>query len=227
MNAAAGLTGYDLVIIAFFVLLVVRGIWVGFLKQITGLLALYLAYIAAAQYHDRIFPFLKDISTNPKVVFFAAYAILFAVVYVAVMLIGKGLAYVMKLTISGWFDKMLGGLLGAAKALLLIVIVHMILILALPPKSPMLTACRTCNALNKTTVLAMDLIKEKGMDKVFDTRKTAITAREVKDFFATPPKAIADPTQASPSQPAAAKASPSTASAAKGAPVKKHSSAVQ
>ena len=188
MSAGAGLTGYDLVIIGFFALLILRGIWLGFLKQVTGLIALYVGYLAAGHYHDRIFPFLKDISTNPKVVFFAAYVILFVAAYVAVMLIGKGLAYVMQLTISGWFDKMLGGLLGAAKALILILVIHMGLTLALPPENKMLTSCRTCNALNKTMVYTLDLIKNKDVKQVFDQQKPPVSAKDVKDFFDTPPK---------------------------------------
>ncbi len=187
MNATTGLTGYDLVVISLFALLIVRGIWLGFLKQITCLVALYLGYIIAGQYHDRIFPFLKDISTNPKVVFFSAYILLFVVAYVAIMLIGKGLAYVVQLTLSGWFDKVLGGLLGAAKALLIVIIIHMALTFVLPPENKMLTACRTCNALNKTTLYAVNLIKDKDVKKILDHRNPPISAQDVKDFFDTPP----------------------------------------
>ena len=50
------ITPYDLVIIGLFLLLVGRGLWVGFLKQIIVLLSLYLGYIVASQYHDRLFP---------------------------------------------------------------------------------------------------------------------------------------------------------------------------
>ncbi len=143
MHTGVGLTGYDLVVLVLFALLILRGIWLGFLKQVTGLLALYLGYIVAGQYHDRISPFLKEISTNPKVVFFASYVILFVATYVAVTLAGKGLTYVMQLTVTSWFDKILGGILGGAKALLLIIIVHIALTLVIPPENKMLTACRT------------------------------------------------------------------------------------
>ena len=180
MGPGAGLTGYDLVVIVFFALLILRGIWLGFLRQVTSLVALYLGYIIAAQYHDKIFPFLKGLSNNPKVVFFAACTILFLASYVVMMLIGKGLAYVMKLTVAGWFDKLLGGVLGAAKAL--------ILTLVIPGENKMLASCRICNALNKTTVYALDLIKDQEVKKILNQKITPISAQDVKDFFATPPK---------------------------------------
>jgi membrane protein required for colicin V production len=188
MGAGIGLTGYDLVVLVLFALLILRGIWLGFLKQVTGLLALYMGYIIAGQYHDRISPFLREISTNPKVVFFASYVILFVAAYVAVMLAGKGLAYVMHLTVTSWFDKILGGILGGAKALLLVIIVHIALTLVIPPENKMLTACRTCNALNKTAIFARDLIKDEDVKKALTEQKAAISTKDVKEFFDTPPK---------------------------------------
>ena len=210
MSVGAGFTGYDLVVIGFFALLVIRGVWLGFLKQITCLVALYLGYIIAGQYHDRIFPFLKDVSTNPKVVFFTAYIILFIAVYVVVMLIGKGLAHVVQLTLAGWFDKVMGGLLGAAKALLLIIIIHMVLTFGLSPENKMLTACRTCNALNKTTAYALTLVKDKDIKKFLNQKKPPISAQEVKDFFATPPKSAVQSEKPLPEKSAADQAAPDT-----------------
>ena len=191
MGSAVGLTGYDLVVLVLFALLIIRGIWLGFLKQVTGLLALYLGYIAAGQYHDKISPFLREISHNPKVVFFASYVTVFVAAYVAVMLAGKALTYVMKLTVSGWFDKILGGVLGGAKAILLIIIIHIVLTMVLPPENRMLTACRTCNALNKTATFARDLIKDEDVKKALTQQRAAISTQDVKEFFDSPPKAKA------------------------------------
>jgi membrane protein required for colicin V production len=188
MGAGVGLTGYDLVVLVLFALLILRGIWLGFLKQITGLLALYLGFIVAGQHHDKIFPFLREISKNPKVVFFASYVILFIATYVVVMLAGKGLAYVMQLTVTSWFDKVLGGILGGAKALILVILMHMILTMVIPPDNTMLSTCRTCNALTKTATYARDLIKDEDVRKALTQQKAAISTKDVKEFFESPPK---------------------------------------
>jgi membrane protein required for colicin V production len=210
MGAGVGLTGYDLVVIGLFALMVIRGVWLGFLKQITVLLALYLGYIVAGQYHDRIFPFLREVSKNPKVVFFAAYAILFIATYVAVMLAGKGLAYVMQLTITSWFDKVLGGILGGAKALILIILIHMILTMVVPPENSSFSTCRTCNALTKTVNFSRDLIKDEDVRKALMQQKPAISAQDVKEFFESPPKEKA-PDKSLPDKPPADKAAPEKA----------------
>ena len=47
------LSGYDFVVIGIFLLFVIRGLWLGLLKQVVPLLALYLGYFAASRYHER------------------------------------------------------------------------------------------------------------------------------------------------------------------------------
>ena len=115
MEIGTNLTAYDFLVMGLLLLLIGRGLWLGFLKQVIGLIALYLGYIVASQYHDRLFPFLRDFSENPKVIFFCSYALLFVVAYLLAVLLGKALHFVIQITMVGWFDRLLGGVLGFAK----------------------------------------------------------------------------------------------------------------
>jgi membrane protein required for colicin V production len=184
MKGLNSATIYDLVVIGLFVLLVGRGLWVGLLRQITGLLALYLAFIAADRYHDKILPVLRDISTNPQVIFLTSYVLLFVATYVVVMLLGKGLSYVLKLTIASWFDSLLGGLVGFAKAVIVVVLMHMILSTFLPPESPMLSKCVTCNSLNGAAKLTRELIRNEDLRKSLMQQQPAAAIGKVKEYLA-------------------------------------------
>jgi len=184
MDAMSGTTIYDLVVIGLFVLLIGRGLWLGLLKQVTGLLALYLAFFAAGSYHDRILPLLRDISTNPKVVFLTSYVLLFLATYVVVMLVGKALGYVLKLTITSWFDRLLGALVGFAKAAILVVLMHLILGPILAPESQMLRACVTCPTLNGAADLTRELIRNEELRKTLIQQKPAIAIDAVKEYLA-------------------------------------------
>ena len=193
MEVFTGATAYDLVIIGLFVLLIGRGIWLGLLKQVTGLVALYLGYFAASQYHDRIFPVLRDISENPKVIFLASYVILFVVTYVVVMLLGKALSYVLQLTITGWFDRLLGALVGFAKAIIFAVLLHMILGTILAPENQMLRTCVTCEALNGAAGFTREFIRNEDVRKSLLQQKPAIAIDAVKEYLAPDQKAKATP----------------------------------
>ena len=183
MNTFTGMSAYDLVIIGLFALLIGRGLWLGLLRQVTGFIALYLGYFAASRYHDKIFPFLRDISENPKVVFLTSYVILFVVTYVVVMLIGKAMGYVIHLTITGWFDRLLGAVVGFAKAIILAVLLHIILGTILAPENQMLRTCVTCNALNEAADFTRTLIRDENVRKSLLQQKPAIAIDAVKGLF--------------------------------------------
>lgn len=184
MEVFTDMTAYDLVIVGLFVLLIGRGIWLGLLKQVTGFVALYLGYFVASQYHDRIFPVLRDISENPKVVFLTSYVILFVVTYVVVMLLGKALGYVLQMTITAWFDRLLGALVGFAKAIILAVLLHMILGTILAPENQMLRSCMTCDALNGAAGFTRELIRDEEVRKSLLQQQPAISLDAVKEYFA-------------------------------------------
>jgi len=167
MNNALHLTGYDFVIIALLLLFILRGLWVGFLRQVTTLVALLVGYIIAGQYHDKLFPFLRGLTEDPQIVFWASYVILFGITYVLTMLFGKGLAKVVELTVAGWFDKLLGGVLGAAKAAFLIIILNMVLSGVLAPENSMLRSCQLCPYVNQATEFLRSFIKDDAMRKSF------------------------------------------------------------
>lgn len=176
MNSAIHLTGYDFVIIAILFLFILRGFWVGFLRQITVLVALIVGYIIAGQYHDKLFPFLREVTENPHAVFWTSYAILFALTYVTTMLLGMGLAKVVELTLAGWFDKLLGGILGFAKGAILIILLNMVLTGILAPENPLIRNCVLCPYVKQATESFRTLIKDEKMRKAFTQKKVAISA---------------------------------------------------
>lgn len=195
MEVFTGMTAYDLVIVGLFVLLIGRGIWLGLLKQVTGFVALYLGYFAASQYHDRIFPFLRGISENPKVIFLTSYVILFVATYVLVMLLGKALGYVLQLTITSWFDRLLGAVIGFAKAIIFAVLLHMILGTILAPENQMLRNCVTCDALNGAAGFTRELIRNEEVRKSLLQQQPAIAIDAVKEYFAPDETEKAKPPQ--------------------------------
>ena len=177
------LSAYDFVIAGIVILLLARGIWLGMLRQLTPLLALYLGYLVASRYHDQLFPFLKNISENPKVIFVTAYVIIFALTYVVAFLVGKALGRVIEVTIAPWFDRILGAILGLAKALIVVVLVHMLLGTLMAPENEMLRTCQTCPAVNKMTDFTREIIKDPEIREALRHKKPAIAIEEMSSML--------------------------------------------
>lgn len=186
MEAFGGLTTYDLVVLGIFAALIARGLWIGLLKQLTSLLALYLGYFAASQYHDRLLPVLRDISDNPKVLFLTAYIILFIAAYLVVMLLGKLLSLVINMTLAGWFDRLLGSVVGFAKAAIIVILIHLFLGTILAPENQMLRGCATCGVLNNAADFTRTLIRDEEARKALMQQRPAISLDTLKGYLAPP-----------------------------------------
>lgn len=180
MENIFNMTGFDFVIIALLLLLTLRGLWIGFLRQITTLVALVVGYVIAGQYHDKLFPFLRGLTDNPHVLFWGSYVILFVITYVITMLLGKALAKVVELTVAGWFDKILGGVLGFVKAAVLIILLNMVLAGVLAPENEMLRSCQFCPYVSQATDYVRSLIKDENLRESLLQRKPAIAEKAEK-----------------------------------------------
>lgn len=176
-------TPYDFVVFFLVLFFLGRGVWLGFIRQITGLLALYLGYFMASQYNDRLFPFLREISDNPKVVFLITYVVLFAATFLVVMLIGRGLRFVVQVTITGWFDRLLGAVVGMAKAFICIILLHMVLGTILAPENDMLRSCATCPGLNAMTDFCREIIRDPELRESLQQQLPAITIEDVQKYL--------------------------------------------
>lgn len=127
MISLGDITSFDVVVVVLFLLFLVRGTWIGFMRQVSFFLALICSYILAGEYTGPLMPLVGKFIGNPKFVFFISFAVLFAAGAVFFVLLGKVLHLVMQLTLAGWFDRVLGFFLGLAKAALVTSFLYMIM----------------------------------------------------------------------------------------------------
>ncbi len=205
MSIPAEITVYDMVVVVVLVLLGLRGVFLGFVRQITGLVALYLGYIVAGQYHEQLFPFLDDFITSPKTVFLVSYGIVFVATCIVVGILGKFLCYVMQITVTRWFDRLLGTIFGLAQGVIVVLLVHMVLGAFLAPDNQMLRSCATCDLLNKGAVFTRKVIQSEEVRESLRQKDPAISIDAVKNMLnslreggeaekqSTPPKKQEEP----------------------------------
>ena len=131
-------------------------------------------------------PFLQDMSDSPRVVFLTAYVALFVITYLVATLVGLALARVIQVTITPWFDRLLGGVLGFAKAMILVVLIHILLGTIMAPENPMLRTCETCGVLNELAEFTRKIIKDENVREALRQQRPAITDA-VRTFFEPAP----------------------------------------
>ena len=111
----------DLIVLLVLVLTVVRGLMRGMIDTLFSLAAWMLAFVSGKWGALMVAPLLPIGIETPAIRYFAGFSIVFLVVLIGVLLAGHALASLVKSVGLGGADKMLGGVLGLAKGLVILV----------------------------------------------------------------------------------------------------------
>jgi membrane protein required for colicin V production len=180
------LNPYDVVVIGIVAAMALRGLWLGMLRQVVPLISLVTGFLVASRYHDQLLPFLRDLSDNPKVVFLSAYLLLFIVTFVACSLLGLALRKVMQIIVAGWFDRIVGGVVGAVQGVIIVVLIHLLIGSFIAPENDLLDQCRTCPTLHELSEQARALIKDEDIREAMRRVQPAIGLDQIPLFEQSP-----------------------------------------
>ena len=128
----------DLVLGLIFAIIIVRGLFTGFSRTISGLLGALVGFWVAANHYEFLSQKLAFVIKTEMWRGLAAFFLLFVVVYLAFAIAGilfRGLFQALHLSL---FDRLLGGIVGFLKALAISSVIVFILTLTLPSNSPLL-----------------------------------------------------------------------------------------
>lgn len=178
------MTALDIGVIAVSVLLLVRGVWIGFVRQIAFLLALFLGYVAAGAYYPSWSRHLSQVG-NPQLRFVLTYALLFFGTYVLIMVLGLGFRKVMHITFLGWFDRLMGGVFGLAKAVFITTLVFMALTGIFSNNSVFIEKAFFAKYLTLSAQWLTSIIRDKDLQQELLPKEPAIS-----DFFRNPVPAL-------------------------------------
>ncbi len=174
MISLSHFTSFDGVVALIFLIFILRGVWVGFMRQLATLLALVGSYWLAGRYSGLLLPYVGDITDNPKIIFLASCAILFLILAIVFILIAKVLRRVMEIALLGWFDRFLGFFLGGLKGALVAVFLYMMLVSSLSASNNILVKSFSAPYLSQGAVLVRQAIHDPRLRKLFMPREPAI-----------------------------------------------------
>ena len=176
MISFGDLTSFDVIVALIFLIFLIRGVWIGFMRQFTTFLALVGSYWLAGRYSGQVMPYVQQVVENPKVVFLASFALLFLVSALVFILAGKVLRRVMEISLLGWFDRFLGLLLGTVKGALVAVLLFMILASSLSASNDLLKKSLSSPYLSQGAEMVRKIIHDPEIRKQFIPREPAIKA---------------------------------------------------
>jgi membrane protein required for colicin V production len=164
----------DFGVIAIILLFLVRGVWVGFTRQLASLAGLILGYLFAGRYYEQISPRLSPVIPSPQLCFLVTYVLLFLAVLCGVMAIGFVLKKVMSVSLLDWFDRFMGGVFGLVKAGVIITVGFMVMSGMLADSNPLMVNSLAAPYLTKSSGFLLSFIPDQNLYHHLLPREPAI-----------------------------------------------------
>ncbi|HMM47677.1 MAG TPA: CvpA family protein [Thiobacillaceae bacterium] len=111
----------DIIVLLIVLLAVVRGLMRGMVDSLFSLAAWIVAFIAGKWGATLVAPLLPATIDTPSIRYFTAFALIFLAVLIAVLLVGHMLGAVVRSAGLGGADRVLGGVVGLVKGLVILV----------------------------------------------------------------------------------------------------------
>ena len=167
-------TAFDIVALLIFLAFLVRGIWIGFIRQISSLLAMIGAFFLAGYFDEDfyrlIMPYLDDSHTT----FLISYFLLFLIFFYLIKLVGLGLKKVMDITLMGWFDRTMGGVFGLIKGIFITSLLFIMVGSYMSGSNKYLKKSLSYPVLSKSSQGLLALIQDKKLRTYFIPKEPAI-----------------------------------------------------
>lgn len=170
------MTVLDIGVIVITVAFVVRGGWIGLVRQLAFFIALTMGYMSAGKYYPFFAKHIVQWVSDSQLRFIITYTLLFFCTYVLVMLLGLGLKKVMQISFLGWFDTLTGGLFGLVKAAFVSTLLYMLLAGIFSSTSPMIHKSFFSPYLMVSSEFLTTFIKDKKLKSDLLPKKPAISS---------------------------------------------------
>ncbi len=168
------MTVLDIGVIVITVIFLIRGVWIGFVRQIAFVFALAMGYLAAGTYYNQFSKHISKLVPEPQLRFVITYFILFLVTYIVIMLLGAGLKKVMRVTFLGWFDRTMGGVFGLGKAAFIVTLGFMALAGIFSNSNPIIQKSLSTKYLMRSAQFVTSFIQDKDLQDAILPKGPAI-----------------------------------------------------
>ena len=174
MERLAAVNAFDILVLVIFLLFLVRGIWIGFIRQISSLLAMLGGFLLAGYFDNDFYRFLLPYFSDSHTAFLITYFLLFVVFFFLIKLLGLGLSKVMDVTLAIWFDRTVGGLFGVIKGIFVASLIFIVTTSYLSGSNKYLKKSIAYPFLSQSSKVILALIRDYDLRSYFIPKEPAI-----------------------------------------------------
>ena len=113
----------DILFSTILLFLTINGFRRGLIKEIARLTSLFLACFISSKYYSKIIPIIEEYLINEKAIQIISFLLIFFLSIIVINIISYSIQKFFEIIYLGWFNKLLGSLLGFIKGLIVISII--------------------------------------------------------------------------------------------------------
>lgn len=175
---------FDIVIVVIVSFCLVRGLFRGFIREVSSIVAVIAGFYGAATYYPLVEPFFSRWIDNPGFRKMLVFFLLFCAVLVVINLLAAVIRYFLNIVFLGWVDRLCGLVFGGAKGVLICAVLLIAITTLLPRNSafisesllaPQVATVSQAISVFVTGDMQHQLqLKIKGIKKNWEKKKTAM-----------------------------------------------------
>jgi membrane protein required for colicin V production len=154
----ADLNTLDILILVILGFTLIRGLFRGFIGEISSVAGLIAGFFLANKYHAMLLPLVESILPDRGTAQLISYALVFCTGLVGVLMVAAVLRHLLKVVLLGWVDRFAGGVIGLLKGGLICVLLVLVLTTFLSPKADILASSRMAPQVNRFAAILADLL---------------------------------------------------------------------
>jgi len=134
------MNGFDLVVLVIILFCMIRGLFKGLIREVSGIVAVIAGFYGAFTYYWLLSDRLAFLITTQETRHLVSFGLLFCAVLVAVGVLSAVIRKLLHLVFLGWVDRTFGLIFGTAKGALIVSVLFVMLTAFIPAGTARLTA---------------------------------------------------------------------------------------
>jgi len=174
MDWLSGITAFDVLALLIFLGFLVRGILIGFIRQISSLVGMIGGFALAGYFDNEFYRLILPYIDNSHIAFLLTYILLFVAFFYFIKLAGLGLKKVMDVSLTAWFDRTVGGLFGLIKGIFFTSLLFVLIGSFLSGSNNYLKKSISYPILSSTSNVILSFIQDYDLRSYFKPKEPAI-----------------------------------------------------
>ena len=136
------MNAFDIAIIIIVSFCLIRGLFKGLIGELSGIIGVVAGFYGAYTYYPLIIPYIQKWIQSPGIRNLVSFSLLFCAILIVISLLSVLIRKILDLVFLGWVDRTFGLVFGAAKGVLIVSVLFIMITAFLPKNSNILTGSK-------------------------------------------------------------------------------------